>query len=271
MSTPADDWVRRHHFLLRRLHSLSGIVPVGVFLAVHLYTNSLAGLGHERFDEHVREIHAIPYLGWLETFGIFLPIAFHAGYGVVIARQGRSNVRHYGWLDNWRYTLQRVTAWITLAFILVHLAHFRFAHWFGGPAYQETIAAGTTPTDLTQMGFMHLLSPGTWFVVYSVGLVAAVYHFCNGIATFCITWGVTVGDAARRRVLVASGGLAALLLTWGFMSLWALSLRAAPRVPERRPVAATAFERESGTAAGRHAERSEASGSGRADGARTGG
>ena len=30
----------KHYFLLRRLHSLTGIVPIGIFLLAHLTTNS---------------------------------------------------------------------------------------------------------------------------------------------------------------------------------------------------------------------------------------
>lgn len=222
----AESWVRRHHFLLRRLHSLTGVVPVGAFLVVHLFTNSLAAYDPRSFDAHVRDIHALPYLTLVEVFGIFLPLAFHAGYGVVIARQGRSNVSSYPWLDNVRYTLQRVTGWIALVFIAVHLLHFRFAHWIGGPAYQEVVARGMTPFDITQWGFVATPVPALlWILVYAVGLVAAVYHFCNGLGTFCITWGITVGDAARRRVLIGAAGLAVVLLIWGGASLWALTAR----------------------------------------------
>src|SRR5690606_34393590 len=34
------NFLERHHFLLRRLHSLTGILPIGVFLIAHLTTNS---------------------------------------------------------------------------------------------------------------------------------------------------------------------------------------------------------------------------------------
>ncbi len=235
MTEPVESWFRRNHFLLRRLHSLTGIIPIGAFLLVHLYTNSLAAVSAQKFDEHVRQIHDLPYLLIVEIVFIFLPIAFHAAYGAAIATQGRSNVAQYWWMDNWRYTLQRVTAWIALVFIVVHLLHFRFAHWLGAPPYQQTIAAGATPFDVTRDGFVASALPTwLWVTFYSVGLVASVFHFCNGIATFCITWGITVGELARQRVLLGSAALGVVLLTWGFASLAAL---AGGRPPvERQPL-----------------------------------
>jgi len=63
----------------------------------------------------------------------------------------------------------------------------------------------------------------TWIVLYAIGLTAAVYHFCNGIVTFCITWGITVGVTARRKMSIAAGGLGAILMIWGVLSLVALA------------------------------------------------
>lgn len=228
MAASTESWLDRNHFVLRRLHSLSGIVPVGVFLMVHLYTNSLAWYNATAFNEEVSWIHHLPYLLILEIVGIFAPLAFHAVYGVVIAMQGRANVGRYPYMDNWRYTLQRVTAWITLAFILTHVAHFRFAEIFGGQNYIEAVA-GRNAFEVTQLGFLAVPPIPVWLyaVWYVIGITASVFHFCNGIATFCITWGITVGDVARKRVAAGAMGLGLILVFWGFASLYALTTRPA--------------------------------------------
>jgi len=218
----AESWTDRNHFMLRRLHSLTGIVPVGVFLINHLLANSTAFLGEGHFNHHIELIHSLPWLVPIEIIFIFIPLAFHGGYGVLIALQGRSNVGQYPYMDNWRYSLQRVTAWITVVFVLVHLLHFRFAHWFGVMEYKDAIH---TPGffAFTQQGFLDLWLPTwLWLVIYSIGLTAAVYHFCNGIVTFCITWGITISDASRKRVSVAAAGVGVVLLAWGALSLYAL-------------------------------------------------
>jgi succinate dehydrogenase / fumarate reductase cytochrome b subunit len=217
-----ESWTGRHHFLWRRLHSLTGIVPIGVFLINHLLANSTAFLGEEQFNHHIRLIHNLPWLLGIEIVFIFLPLAFHAGYGIIITLTGRFNVWRYPYMENWRYTLQRLTAWITVAFIIIHLVHFRFAHWFGVMEYKDAI---DDPGFFlfTQAGFQNLWLP-TWLclVFYAIGLTAAVYHLCNGIVTFCITWGITVSDESRKRASVVTACLGIVLMTWGVASLYAL-------------------------------------------------
>ncbi|MEZ6105512.1 MAG: hypothetical protein R3B96_05215 [Pirellulaceae bacterium] len=88
----------RHEFLLRRLHSLSGLIPVGAYMIVHLLTNSLTMMGTAPFQNAVYQIHALgPALPLVEWGFIFIPILFHAIFGVVIIFTGRSNVAHHGY------------------------------------------------------------------------------------------------------------------------------------------------------------------------------
>jgi succinate dehydrogenase / fumarate reductase cytochrome b subunit len=218
----------RNEFLLRRLHSLTGVIPVGVFLIEHLFTNSLAALsnGAETFNEHVHWLHELPYLLILEIVGIWAPLAFHGLYGIYIARTGKSNTSAYPYADNWRYTLQRLTGYIAAVFIVTHLIHFRFAYLFGGAMY----VGAADPFEITRQGFANGSLPapilGAWYVI---GTFAATYHFCNGLATFCITWGITVGDVARRRVSGAFAVLGVVLMVWGLMSLRAFQIAPAPQ------------------------------------------
>src|SRR5947208_3765890 len=73
-----------HSFLLRRLHSLSGIVPIGAFLVEHFFSNAFATNGPEAYNENVRFLTGLPFVFYLELFFIWLPIAYHAGYGFYI-------------------------------------------------------------------------------------------------------------------------------------------------------------------------------------------
>lgn len=213
----------RHHFLIRRLHSLTGIVPIGIFLINHMLTNYTMFEGPDHFDKHVHWIHALPMLLMIEIFGIFLPIAFHAALGVYIALQGKSNTASYPYMDNWRYSLQRITAWIALIFLIIHFPHFRFAHWLGGEEYKA--AAEISATAVTARGFQDLLIPmWLWMVIYVVGLLASVFHFCNGIVTFCITWGLTLNTTSRQYVSYGASGLGVVLVTWGLLGLYAIAI-----------------------------------------------
>ncbi|MFO0973610.1 MAG: succinate dehydrogenase cytochrome b558 subunit [Phycisphaerae bacterium] len=220
----------RYHFLLRKLHSLSGIVPIGAFLVEHLLTNSMAFRSKWKFNEDVHWIHNLPFLLIVEVLFIFLPLLFHACYGIRIALTAEPNPTTYPYLSNWRYTLQRVSGYIAFVFIIVHLLKYRFAHVIGwGPPF---IREGNDYFEITRRGLMEWTPFGyavpfpVTFAMYYVGLLSAVFHFCNGIWSFCISWGIAVGARAQRRIGFAAGGLAVVLLAWGTLSLYAFRFAA---------------------------------------------
>lgn len=102
-----EAFLGRHQFLIYRLFSLSGLVPVGAFLAVHLATNASVLAGPEVFQSRVDMIHSLePLLPAVELLFIFLPILFHAAVGFVIVAGGLPNVGSYPYVGNVRYTLQ---------------------------------------------------------------------------------------------------------------------------------------------------------------------
>ena len=175
-------------FLLRRLHSLCGVLPIGAFLVVHLWTNLSAVRGRGAFRHAVGDIQAIPALPAIEVAAILAPLAFHAFYGLVIAAQARFNVRGYGYQRNWLFVLQRVTGLVAFAFIVVHLGQFRVAKLMGSlrwEAFYDRLA--------TLLG-----SPGM-FVVYLLGVTASIFPFANGLWTATQTWGLASTPMALRR------------------------------------------------------------------------
>ena len=226
----------QHHFLLRKLHSLSGIVPIGAFLFEHLLTNSRAfgwfGLfngGPEAFNEDVLWIHNLPYLLVMEIGLIFLPLAFHALYGIKIARSAERNVASYPYMANKRYGLQRLTGYVAFGFLIIHLMKFRFAHLVGLTEHSFLDPALPDKFALTQQGLMHWnlwgIAVPAWFTltIYVIGLAAAVYHFANGIWSFCVSWGITVGEKAQKAVGMFATAVGLVLFLWGSVSLYAFA------------------------------------------------
>ena len=191
----------RHHFLVRRLHSLSGIVPIGVFLCVHLLTNASVlapGDPGAEFQKAVEKIHALgPMLIPVEIVGIFIPLLFHSVLGVLIVFTADSNVQHYPYGGNIRYTLQRATGMIAGVFILYHLWQM---HWMGKPlgggAFELHEAGGAASAAVTTARAIQ----SSWWVtpIYAIGIVATVYHFANGVWTSLITWGITIKPRTQR-------------------------------------------------------------------------
>ena len=108
----------RTYFTLRRLHSLSGVVPIGAFLLEHFFTNARALQGAPAFDQAAAELARLPFVVLLEAGGIWLPILFHMVLGVLIATTSQANLGRHGFARNWQYTLQRATG-VLLAFYIV--------------------------------------------------------------------------------------------------------------------------------------------------------
>ena len=113
-------------FLLRKLHQITGIVPLGVFFGVHMYTNSTAMSGARVFNEHVQDIHNMPYLLFIETLGIFVPLLYHSVYGIIISREARPNLGSYSYARNWFYFIQRISGAFLFFFLIFHILNFRF-------------------------------------------------------------------------------------------------------------------------------------------------
>ncbi len=199
---PLDEETRktRRHFVLRRLHSLSGVVPVGAFLCVHLWTNAKAIQGATCFGKAVEELNHLPFLIVIEVLGIFLPLFFHAIYGVVLAFQSRPNVGAYGYGRNWMYVLQRVTGVMAFVFIIFHLKDFRVAKALGGMEYGAFFA---------ELG--NLLGNRWKALFYLLGTTAAVFHFANGLRTFLFAWGITISERSQRYASMLSAGLGVVL------------------------------------------------------------
>ena len=228
----AGSLLERHHFLLRRLHSLSGIVPIGVFLFPHLFTNSSimwarwtsptspiapVDRGIMTFQEEVNFIHSMPFLTLIEVFGIWLPLGFHAAFGVYIASQGSMNVQRYAYQDNWRYVWQRITGYVAFLFIFMHLSSLRWGWTYGGlfPSFDAHRAASTTAAHF-QAGSAGLVMAA----FYLACVLAIVFHFANGLWTAGITWGLTLSTGAMKRWGHVCAGVGVVLAIAGVLSVY---------------------------------------------------
>ena len=225
-----------HSFLLRRLHSLSGIIPVGAFLFEHiLISNATATGGPAAYARQVRFLGGLPFVTVLELFGIWLPILFHSLYGFYIWWRGESNVTDYPWTGNWMYSAQRWTGIIAFAYIVWHTWTMRFSgidlHLFPGAAF------GKVQAEVFHTGL---------FLFYVAGLIAASWHFAYGIWLFCAKWGIITGQKAQKRLLVLCLAFFFVMTGAGLASLTAF--RSRPQQPtdpdgaravEAQPLSAT--------------------------------
>lgn len=224
MNAAASTFFARHEFLIRRLHSLSGLIPVGAYMTVHLLVNSTLINGPGAFQSNVNNIHSLgamlPAVEW--TF-IFLPIIFHAVVGLWIIQSGHSNASQYRYVNNRRYTWQRWSGVIATVFILTHVFHLH--GWFHAEAWLKNVAE---PLGMAQFRpynasstLAQALSGYVWPVFYLVGMLACVYHLANGIWTMGITWGVWLTPKAQQRANWVCGLFGVWLAAVGLSALFA--------------------------------------------------
>ena len=217
MAEPSADpsWFERNQFLLRRLHSLSGLVPIGLYMIIHVTANATIFFGAGTFQTLVVDrIHDLgPLLPFVEWAFIFLPLLFHAIFGFYIIAEGLPNVGDYPYQSNVRYTLQRATGIIAFAAIFFHVAqmHHMFEPLAGlGFAQFDPHHAGSSAATAIQSSVIVI-------ILYVIGLLACVYHLANGLWTMGITWGVWTSPGGQRRAgvvcLVFGLGLSAAGLT----------------------------------------------------------
>ena len=225
-----------YSFFLRRLHSLTGIIPVGAFLFEHiLISNATAISGPEAYARQVSFLANLPLVFFLELFGIWLPIAYHGLYGFYIWYRGEANTGEYPWSGNWMYTLQRWTGAIAFIYIVWHTWTMRFT----GIDLHENPAAS--------FGKVAAEIHNPWLLAfYVIGLVAASWHFAYGIWLFCAKWGIVSGDKAQQRLLRLCLAFFVLLSVVGLASLYTFEARF-----QEAPAGGTMVDLSHGTGSGR--------------------
>jgi succinate dehydrogenase / fumarate reductase cytochrome b subunit len=179
----------RAYFILRKLHSLTGIIPVGTFLVAHLAINSGALLGECAFTDGVRLVNSLPFLPYIEIFGILLPISFHAVLGLgMIFLQARYNNMAYNYSRNWWYLAQRVTGVLIVAFLAWHLWDLWIAKELGHLVLGDFYGHLGTGMSTSQL----------YLAAMVVGSLAATFHLVNGAWGFSASWGILQSRRAQR-------------------------------------------------------------------------
>jgi succinate dehydrogenase / fumarate reductase cytochrome b subunit len=206
-SQPAD-----RHFWLRRLHSLSGIVPIGGFLAFHLYENFQATRGADAYNAMTRHLQEMPFAVAAEIVIIAIPLLFHGIYGLFITSTAKPNVIRNPYFRNGMYFLQRATGVIVFAFILFHYWTTRLVQLHDHESldlFRQVQAAVANP----------------WiYAFYIAGILSATFHLANGIWSFSIVWGLTLGPKAQRRMMFVSAIVFVILSFIGVRSISAFRI-----------------------------------------------
>ncbi|MFS0636337.1 succinate dehydrogenase cytochrome b558 subunit [Mesobacillus foraminis] len=192
-------------FYWRRLHSLLGVIPVGLFLTQHLVVNHFATKGEQAFNDAAHFMESLPFRIFLEVFVIYLPLLFHAIYGLYIAFTAKNNTSRFGFFRNWMFMLQRISGVITLVFVAWHVWETRLAAAFGAEVNFQMME--------------EILGSPFMFAFYVIGVISAIFHFANGLWSFFVSWGITVTPRSQLISTYVTIGLFVVLSIIGIRAL----------------------------------------------------
>jgi succinate dehydrogenase / fumarate reductase cytochrome b subunit len=210
MTAPADEPGPSRR--LRRLHSLSGVLPVGAFLVFHLGANFSATRGGAAYNEVARRLQGAPLVAALEIFVIAVPIAFHGIVGLYLMSAPRPALPRNPFLGSGAARLQRATGVVVFAFLLFHYWTTRLVQLRDHQSlnlFNQVQAAVANP----------------WiFAFYIAGILSATFHLSNGLWSFAVDWGITDSPAAQRRMAFLSAAVFLALSVIGVRSIAAFRI-----------------------------------------------
>ncbi|MBS0654590.1 MAG: hypothetical protein JSR46_02330, partial [Verrucomicrobia bacterium] len=226
-----------------------------------LFTNSQAALLFEDnadyFIESVNFIHSLPFLPGIELSIIALPAIVHAWWGIERLWTSKpdsmvsdGSTPSLGYPKNRAYTWQRITAVVLIFAILFHVVTMRYTR--APTEHQDTFTVRLTDDPLLEPLAAHLQvtiekqpngevvatsdTIGTailmmvrdtfkglgYCVGYTIFVLLAAFHSCNGLWTASITWGVTCTKSGRNGMRLFCILLMAALSIFGLACIWGL-------------------------------------------------
>jgi succinate dehydrogenase cytochrome b subunit len=204
----------RHRSWLVKAHSITGVVPVGTFLAFHLYVNASATHGADAYNATALRLQQLPLAVWAEVLGIVLPLAFHGVSGLFLTAttSARSRSERPTPGERRMSILQRVTGVFLFPFLLFHLWTTRLVQIHD----HESL-------DLFHLMQAALASP--WIrAFYIAGTLAATSHLASGLWSVSRDWGLAETPRARAAVAVVAAGIFLALSAMGLAAVAAFRL-----------------------------------------------
>ena len=197
------------HVTAKQMLTLFGIVPLGVYVFLHLWTNLHSLAGPQAFNDAVDRSRANPAFLFLEVFGLGIPLVAHTAIGFREISRGRPNIGRYGFLDNLRYLLQRLSAIGLALFLGAHIYKARLA-----PEPQFLVNGHESFA-----GMREAFHEPITLTVYALGMLGIAYHLANGLQTAATRTGLVVSNAGRKRMTSVAAVVMVLLLAMSYLSI----------------------------------------------------
>jgi succinate dehydrogenase / fumarate reductase cytochrome b subunit len=194
-------------FWLGKLFSLAGILPIGIYVILHLYNNLRSLSGEESFNQHLANSRMLPLIVPLTILVIWVPIAFHGLYGLFAMKKSRPNLGRFPFFENLKYIVQRLSGIGLLLFIPAHIYKTKFEPAMEGHALDFSHMAEGLHEPLT-------------LTIYVLGVLGVAYHLANGVWQFSIGWGIATTERGMKRFQALSYLLFVVLMLFGFGAIW---------------------------------------------------
>jgi succinate dehydrogenase / fumarate reductase cytochrome b subunit len=196
-------------FIAGKLGSLFAILPLGVWTVHHVWNNLAAYDGARAWQEAVTG-HPSDASQIITAVVVLLPLLWHTVWGAMRITRSKPKVNQ-GLFSNVRYLFQRLSAVGLLLFLGAHLwlawAQPRFVEGHAEP-FREIAHE------------MHHHMPT--LIVYVLGILGIAYHLANGLWSFAMGWGITVGKTALDWMERISLALFVVLLALGWAAVYGL-------------------------------------------------
>lgn len=197
-------------FWRARLASLLAVAPLGVWAVLHVWSNLAAYQGGRAWEQAVTG-HEHQGALLATSVVVLLPLVLHTIWGIQRLRTAKPNNARYGYFENLKYLLQRVSAVGVLGFLGAHI-WLAFLH----PRFVEGHAE--TFTDITHE--MHHNPPT--LIVYVLGTLGVSYHLANGLHAFAMSWGLVASRSALHKAQRAAMAFFVVLLVMSWAAIFGL-------------------------------------------------
>jgi succinate dehydrogenase / fumarate reductase cytochrome b subunit len=200
----------RSSFFQARLASAFGVLPLAVWTIVHLWHNLSAFQGAEAWQRDVTE-YPHPIAQAVTGVVVLLPLVVHTVWGIGRLVTSRPNNLRYGFYDNLKYALQRLSAIAVVLFLGGHI-------WLALLRPRLVEGHAEPFADIAQEMHYHWPTLAT----YILAPLAVAYHLANGCQQFLMTWGVVSSQRALKRLEGWTIGLFVVVLGMAWATVYAL-------------------------------------------------
>ena len=155
--------------------------------------------------------HRHPIALAITSVVVLTPLLLHTVWGFSRLRTSRPNNRRYGYFENLKYLLQRLSAVGVFLFLGAHIweafLHPRLVEHQAEP-FQDIAGA------------MHG-EPAT-LIVYLLGTLGVAYHLGNGLYGFAMSWGLAASRRSLRGFQAAGIALFVVFLVMSWAAIYGL-------------------------------------------------